>query len=257
MPIRSYESIEVDIDPPLARLRLSRPPLNVLDIPMLAEMGDALERIATSPGLAVVVLSAAGRSFSAGVEVKDHVPGRVPAMLSGFHRVCRRLLSMPPVSVAAVMGHALGGGCELVACCDMVVASEEAVFGHPEIDLGCFPPLGASLYPGLIGARPAAELLLTGKPLDARRAYETGLVTRVVPPDELDGAVEDLVAELRGKSPAVLRLTKQALTVSRRRDIESLDEIEALYRDELVPTADMKEGIAAFLEKRKPSWLGR
>ncbi len=254
----SAPGIGLVFEPPVARLTIRRPPLNVLDIPTLVEMDQALARVEGSPDTAILVLTSEGdRTFSAGVDVKDHLPEKVEAMLASFHGVCRRFLCMEQVSVAAVQGPALGGGCELVACCDLVVAAESATFGQPEIDLGCFPPLAAALYPQLLGVRLATEMILTGAPLDARTAREIGLATRVVPAGELERTVEDLLAALSAKSPAVLRLTKKALAASRRSALDALTEIERIYLQDLVTAEDMHEGIAAFLEKRKPSWKGR
>lgn len=146
---------------------------------------------------------------------------------------------------------------ELAACFDFVIAAEGASFGQPEIELGCFPPLGAALYPSLLGAKRANEIVLLGERLSAAEAKEIGFVHRVVATAELDSAVDALVSKLASKSPAVLRLAKKALQASTARALESLPEIEALYREELAATEDMLEGLEAFLEKRKPVWRGR
>jgi cyclohexa-1,5-dienecarbonyl-CoA hydratase len=146
---------------------------------------------------------------------------------------------------------------ELTACCDFVIAAEGASFGQPEIELGCFPPLGAALYPSLFGARRANEIVLLGERLTAEEAKSIGLVSRVVPKADLDSAVDELVSKLASKSPAVVRLAKKALRASTTRALESLPEVETLYREELAATEDMLEGLEAFLEKRKPVWRGR
>jgi cyclohexa-1,5-dienecarbonyl-CoA hydratase len=178
-------------------------------------------------------------------------------MIDSFHRLCRSLVESDVVTVAAVGGVALGGGMELAACCDFVLAAEGASFGQPEIELGCFPPLGAALYPSLFGARLARQIVLLGERFSAAEAKEIGLVNRVVAKAELDSAVNELVEKLASKSPAVLRLAKRALRVSTERVLESLPEIEAFYREELAATEDMQEGLEAFLQKRKPVWKGR
>ena len=248
----------LDVAPPRATLTLAKPPLHVLDLEGIGAMQRALDSVAARDDIVALVLAAEGeKAFAAGVEVRDHFPDRLDDMLDSFHRLCRSLIEAEVVTVAAVKGAALGGGMELTACCDFVIAAEEASFGQPEIDLGCFPPLGASLYPSLFGARRANEIVLLGEHLTAEEARSIGFVSRVVPKTDLDSAVDELVSKLAGKSPAVLRLAKKALRVSTERALESLPEIESLYREELAATEDMLEGLEAFLEKRKPVWRGR
>jgi cyclohexa-1,5-dienecarbonyl-CoA hydratase len=248
----------LDTAPPVARLTLANPPLHVLDLEGIGAMQRALDSVAARDDIAVLVLAAEGdKAFCAGVEVRDHFPDRLDDMLDSFHHLCRSLIESQPVTVAAVKGAALGGGMELIACCDFAIAAEGASFGQPEIELGCFPPLGACLYPSLFGAGRAKEIVLLGERLTAMEAKTIGLVSRVVPMADLDSAVDELVAKLAGKSMAVLRLAKRALRASTTRALESLPEVETLYREELAATEDMLEGLEAFLEKRKPVWRGR
>ena len=251
-------SCRLDVAPPRATLTLAKPPLHVLDLDEIGAVQRALDSVAARDDVVVVVLAAEGeKAFSAGVEVRDHFPDRLDDMIDSFHRLCRSLIEADAVTVAAVRGAALGGGMELGACCDFVIAAEGASFGQPEIELGCFPPLGAALYPCLFGPKLASAIILLGERLTAEEAKAIGLVNMVVPKAGLDSAVDDLVSRLAGKSPAVLRLAKKALRASTERALESLPEVESLYREELAATEDMLEGLTAFLEKRKPVWRGR
>jgi cyclohexa-1,5-dienecarbonyl-CoA hydratase len=251
-------SHRLDFRPPRATLTLTGSPLHVLGIEALGALERAIGTVAARGDVSVLVLEAEGdKAFSAGVEVRDHFADRLDDMLESFHRVCRSLLELPAVTIAAVRGVALGGGMELAACCDFVIVAEDAAFGQPEIDLGCFPPLAAALYPSLLGAKRANEIVLLGKRLTAEGAKSMGLVSRVVPRIELDSAVGELVSELASKSPAALRIAKRALRTSAAKALEALPEIESLYREELAATEDMREGLEAFLAKRKPHWKGR
>ncbi len=245
---------------PALHLTLTAPPLNILDIEMLREMADALEATARDPEPPhVVVIRGAGeKAFSAGASVPDHVPERVAEMLGAFHRTVRAALAMPSVALAAVRGHCLGGGLELAAACDLVVAADDATFGQPEIDLACFPPVASALFPSLVGAKRAAEIVLTGRRMSAGEARDFGLVNAVVPAARLDEEVARWVETLARKSRAALAIAKRSLRLgAERAPLDALAACERLYLDELVKTDDMNEGIRAFLEKRKPAWRDR
>jgi cyclohexa-1,5-dienecarbonyl-CoA hydratase len=229
---------------------LDRPPLNILDTEVILKIRETLEALASRRDLKVLVLrSAVPGTFSAGVEIRDHTRERVVPMLESFHAVFRALDGLPQVSVATVDGRCLGGGCELAASCDILLATPRSTFGQPEIDLGCFPPVAAALFPQLLG-RGAAEMILLGTPVSAAEAARLGLVTRVV--ETLEGETDLLVSRLAGKSGAVLALARRALRSSARFQ-EALASTERLYV-ELLGTIDMEEGVRAFLEKRKPRW---
>ena len=240
-------------------LWIDAPPLNILDLATIDALGAALGALhAAAPPPLVVIRGAGPKAFSAGVSVHDHVPEKIAAMLAGFHGLIRRLDAYPAVTVAAVDGHCLGGGMELAMVCDLVLASERSRFGQPEIALGCFPPVAAALYPRLLGAPRAHDLLLTGRVLDCAEAERGGLVSRRVPDDRFDTALENLLAELLTKSAPVLALTKKALRAGRERPFAAaLDEAERIYLEELTGLADMREGTQAFLERRPPQWTQR
>jgi cyclohexa-1,5-dienecarbonyl-CoA hydratase len=237
--------IQLDIHGRLARITLAQPPLNVLDLAHLEQLADAVARIGDA-SVAVVAAGPRCRAFSAGNAVQDHVPERAPAMLAAFHRVIAGLLATDAVTVADVRGDAFGGGCELVCACDLAVAHPGARFGQPEIDIGCFPPVAASVLPNRIGWARAVEMIATGRRDDAATALAWGLVNDVGE----DGA-DALVATLLAKSPAVLRTAKAALGAARAGGIRAA---ERAYTDVLLPLPDCTEGVRAFLEKRPPRW---
>jgi enoyl-CoA hydratase/carnithine racemase len=154
-----------------------------------------------------------------------------------------------------VRGPALGGGCELAAFCDFVIADDTATFGQPEIKLGLFPPVTAAAFPTFVGGKKALEMMLTGDTVDAHEAARIGLVSRVVPPATLDSAVDELVGRLASYSGTALRLAKKAYTASIDRPFtEALDRAEEIYLTELMKTRDAQEGLTAFREKRPPRW---
>ncbi|HEV7515741.1 MAG TPA: enoyl-CoA hydratase/isomerase family protein [Thermoanaerobaculia bacterium] len=242
-----------------ATLTLNRPPLNILDLATLARLNEAIAGLAADPDLQVVVLRGAGeRAFSAGVSVQDHTPDKVRAMLDGLHGAIRGLRDLPAVAVAAVQGHCLGGGMELALGCDLVLATDDARFGQPEIELGCYPPAAAALYPSLLGPARTLELLLTGRTFSCEEAERLGLVTWRVEAGGLDLGIARVLADLTAKSAAVTRLTKRAVSAGRDRPLAAaLAETERLYLADLCATADMEEGLTAFLAKRKPVWQHR
>jgi cyclohexa-1,5-dienecarbonyl-CoA hydratase len=250
--------VRVECHDDVTRITLARPPLNILTIPMMETIGAALAEAARRPDLRAVVLAAEGRAFSAGVAIEDHQGERVKPMLVAFHQIFRRLYALDCPTVAAVQGPALGGGAELATFCDVVVASDAATIGQPEIRVGVFPPIAAIHYPKRIGEARARQLLLSGQIVSAREAERIGLVDRAVAAADLEAAVAGVLAGFADKSGAVLRLTKRALRLAHGGGFElALSRLESLYLTELMATADAAEGLRAFLEKRQPVWTDR
>ena len=251
-----YETIRVESrGDSVARLVLARPPLNVLNIAMLKELCDAVDELAARPRLRALVIAAEGRAFSAGVDVEDHVGEKVGPMIAAFHGLFRRLADFEPVTVAEVHGHALGGGCELAAFCDLVLASEEATFGQPEIQLGLFPPVTAAAFPYFVHGKKTLELMLTGERIDAREAQRLGLVNQIWPAEGFADEAASFVERLASRSGVALRLAKKAYYAGVDVDFrEALDRAERIYLRELMASHDALEGIAAFREKREPNW---
>jgi cyclohexa-1,5-dienecarbonyl-CoA hydratase len=237
----------------------SRPPLNVLNLALLRELGSLLESVKKDDAVDFLVLRGEGeRAFSAGVDVGDHTVERVPEMLETVHGVMKTLFSLPQVTVAMIHGACLGGGCELASCCDFLLASEESIFATPEINVGCYPPVALARFASEIGYHRAAEMILTGKRFSAQEAWAMGLVNRVVPRNELERAVESLLDELRQKSGAVLRIAVSGLRqIALHNFSQALKRSEEIYLNELLKTEDVEEGVRAFVEKRKPIWKHR
>jgi cyclohexa-1,5-dienecarbonyl-CoA hydratase len=255
-----YQSIRFGIEDRVGRIRFARPPLNIFNIEMMREICDAINECASQREMVAVVFEAApdSRAFSAGVAVEEHVEETIYQMLDSFHGIFRALEQAGKPTVALVDGAALGGGCELVAYCDIVIATERARFGQPEIKLGVFPPVAAVLLPRIIGNKRARELILTGELIDATEALRLGLVNSVVPHAELEQKALDVLVKLRELSAPALEATKRAIDLARGRSFEdALTRVEDLYLNELMKTEDAREGIKAFMEKRKPSWKNR
>jgi cyclohexa-1,5-dienecarbonyl-CoA hydratase len=253
------DTILLHRDGPAATVTLNRPPLNILDIPTIDRLGETIAGLAADPNLLILIVrGAGGRAFSAGVAVQDHTPDKVVPMLESLHGTIRLLRDLEAVTVAVVQGHCLGGGMELAMSCDLVIATEEARFAQPEIELGCYPPVASALLPSRIGAGLTLDLALTGRTLTCEEAERLGLVTRRVPSGTLDQAVRDFAAQIAAKSAPVVRLAKKAVRAGRDLPFsEALAETERIYKEELLPLEDLAEGAAAFLEKRRPVWRNR
>jgi cyclohexa-1,5-dienecarbonyl-CoA hydratase len=256
----NYQHIKFNIDDRVARITFARPPVNILNIAMMQEINDALIQCAKQRELVALVFDAAPdcRAFSAGVAVEEHVEETIFQMLDSFHAIFRNLELLARPTIAVVDGAALGGGCELVAACDIAIASERARFGQPEIKLGVFPPVAAVLLPLIIGDKRARELILTGELIEAGEAARLGLVNYVLPGNELEQKTSELLTGFRNLSAITLEHAKRAIDLGRGRSLDSvLKEIENMYLHELMKTHDANEGIKAFIEKRKPQWHDR
>lgn len=255
----TYQHIRFIVEDRVARITFARPPLNVFNIEMMREIASAVSESAQRELVAIVFdADKECRSFSAGVAVEEHVQETIFQMLDAFHSIFRLLEQVAKPAIAIVDGAALGGGCELVAACDIVIASDRARFGQPEIKLGVFPPVAAVVLPLVIGERRARELILTGEIIDAVEAGRLGLCNHVVPSAQLEPKLLEVLAKLRELSGTSLQFARQALDLGRGRSIDAaLDEQENIYLHELMKTQDANEGVKAFMEKRKPVWRHR
>ncbi len=240
----------------VARIIINRPPLNILNIDTLEEMNQALAELETDDEVKVVVITGAGdRAFSAGVDVGDHLGEKLPKMVEVFNKLFISLVAVDKPTIAVVNGLALGGGCEVVAGCDMAIASDKAQLGQPEVKLGVYPPPASVLFPRLMGRRKAFELILSGDSISAEEAERIGLVNKVVPADELEKAADEFIKRFTANSGLTLTQARQALY--RNLDLNFYEAMEATGIDAAMVMAgeNSVEGLTAFMEKRKPVWI--
>ena len=250
--------VESNLTAPFARVKLINSPLNVIDLPMMQELQQTLAEIESRVGISVILFEGDARAFSAGVDIKAHLPGQIHEMLTGFHAVIRAIVASRKVTIAVVRGACLGGGAELAAVCDMVYTARDAAWGFPEIKLAFYPPVAAVALATLIGRKRAAELILIGRQFSGDEAAAMGLANRSVAAGELESVVERTLAELRILSPAALALAKKAVySWDAIHFDQGLARAEKIYLEEVISTADAREGIIAFLGKRPPKWTGK
>ena len=255
----AYKNIIVEKQAGIAKLTINRPPVNVMDFETINEISAALEELAKDKESKVLLIRGSGaRAFCAGVEVKDHVGDMVPKMMNGFEIMIRLLRRVSIPTVAVVNGVALGGGCEVVAACDMAIASEKAQFAQPEIKLGGLAPAAAALLPDIVGEKKAFEIIMVGDNISAADAEKIGLVNSVVPDTELDAAADKLAAKFLEKTPIGVRLCKAAFYQA----ANSPDFSESIRKATELgikswETEDAQEGLKAFLEKRTAVWKNK
>jgi cyclohexa-1,5-dienecarbonyl-CoA hydratase len=256
-----YRMIRWDDSGVIAHLTMARPKQNIMNIEMLKEMRRALESLNVRDDVRLVLLDAAPECegyFSVGVEAAGYKADMVFQMMDAFHNVFRAMIEVSKPVLAVVDGLASGGGCELAAFCDLVVASENARFLQPEIKLGVFPPLGAVVYPRVIGPKHAMELLLTGEAINAQQALIMGLVNRVVPRSALKETVDTLAKRIADQSAPVVQMLKRVIFEGTWRPFEeALRLSQDIYLNELFELEDSQEGLRALVEKRKPIWKNK
>jgi len=249
--------VQLNVTDRVARLTLSRPPLNILTISMMKEITAAIQRVGAMPDVCAIVLAASPstRAFSAGTSVEEHRPETAFQMLEAFHSIFRGLETLSRPVIALVAGAALGGGCELAAYADIVIATQSARFGQPEIKLGVFPPVSACILPRIVGEKKARELILTGELMTADEARALGLVNHVVPELELEAKAAEVLGALRQMSVPALELARRAISEAAGRSFEdALKRAEDIYLNRLMMHKDPIEGVQAFMDKRPPVW---
>jgi cyclohexa-1,5-dienecarbonyl-CoA hydratase len=258
---KEFKFIRWDAEGMVAHLTLNRPKQNIMNMEMLREIAAAIEGLSTREDVKMILLDAAPECkgfFSMGVGAEGYFAQMVFQMMDAFHNVFRAMIEISKPVLAVVDGVASGAGAELAAFCDLVVATENAQFRQPEIKLGVFPPLGAVVYPRIIGPHRAMELLLTGDSIDAVEAMRMGLVNRLVPQAQLQETVDNLVERLSEQSGPVLRLLKRVVFEGTWHPFDqALKRSQDLYLRDLFELKDSQEGLRALIEKRKPVWKNK
>jgi len=256
--LENLQYIKVRLDGGVARMTLNRPEHNLLNEPMLREMSDAIDLIGQKEEIKLIVLDSACKVFCGGIEVGEYTSQRVFQMLDAFHSAFSGILEIAKPVVCVVNGPAIGGGAELAAFGDMVIATPKARFAQPEISIGVFPPLASTVLPYLVGPKKALELVLTGEPVTAERALEMGLINRLVPEADLEKVVNELIARITSHSGPVLTMAKKAILSGMGLSLkDGLKQSMNIFLNELYRLEDSQEGLHALVEKRKPNWKNR
>jgi enoyl-CoA hydratase len=259
----NYQHIRYQVDEGIARITFDRPKaMNALNGELLAEFADALTHIDADEDIRVLILTGAGqKAFVAGADITElatYDPLQAKSFSATGHRVIGTLQQLSIPVIAAVNGYALGGGCELALACDFIYASENAMFGLPEINLGIIPGFGGTQrLPRQVGTNRAKEMIFTGKMITAAEAENIGLVNRVLPPEALLEETRKTAAIMAAKGRASLRAAKQAVNRGSEIDLDSGCAMEIDAFALCFGSQDAQEGTTAFLEKRKPDFKGR
>ena len=259
----TYEMLQVERDGAIAVVTITRPKvLNALNAATIAELKQAFDALAADEAVRAIVLTGAGeKSFVAGADINElavQTPVQGKEHAAAGQRVFDRIETLGKPVIAAINGFALGGGCELAMACTLRIAADTARLGQPEINLGLLPGYGGSQrLPRLVGRGLALELLLTGDMISAARAFEIGLVNRVVPAADLLAEARKLAAALAGKAPVAVRYILEAVQHGAEMPLADAQHLETTLFGLVASTADMREGTRAFLEKRPAAWKGR
>ncbi len=256
----AYEYIKVEPDPPIATITLDRPKvLNALSPAVIAEVGQALSELDADDAVRAVVITGGPKVFAAGADIGDMAERSAAEQLNRDQTGAWSPISgFKKPLIAAVNGYCLGGGCELALMCDVIIAGDSARFGQPEINLGIIPGAGGTQrWPRTAGKFAAMEVMLTGGMISARRAYELGLANKVVPAEMSVAVAQRMARQLAEKPPVAVRLAKESVQKAFETSLAEGLEAERRSFYFLFSTDDQKEGMRAFLEKRKGVFKGR
>jgi cyclohexa-1,5-dienecarbonyl-CoA hydratase len=256
--MNSSDRVIVEIQGSLAHVTFTHPPLNVFDFQMMDQLTEALKQLEQHPEVSTVILSGGSRAFSAGVDVAVHTPENIATMFAKFHGLILAVTRLPKITIAQVHGACLGGGAELAMVCDLCFTASNAKWGFPEITLGCYPPVACTALAALVGEKRAADLIFTGRTFSGVEAAAWGLALSAHSEEEVAHAIQERIDHLSKLSPAALAHAKKAFYAWDSIHLDKgLARAEKIYTEELMQTDDAKEGIQAWLEKRKPVWKGK
>jgi cyclohexa-1,5-dienecarbonyl-CoA hydratase len=253
-----FEFVKLAIDGGVARITLNRPEHNLLNEVMLREISDAITTAGERDDVKLLVLDSACKVFCGGIDIGEYTSTRVFQMLDAFHSAFAGMLDVGKPVVCVINGPAIGGGAELAAFGDLVIASPKARFAQPEITIGVFPPLASTILPFLVGPKTALELVLTGEAVTAERALELGLINRLVPEAQLEQTVKELVSRITAHSGPVLTMAKKAILGGMGLSLrDGMKNSMNIFLNELYKLEDSQEGLRALVEKRKPNWKNK
>jgi cyclohexa-1,5-dienecarbonyl-CoA hydratase len=253
-----FKFVRYRVEGAVARMTLDRPEHNLLNERMLQELAYGIETLHEKDEVKLIVIDSACKVFCGGIDIGEYTTERVFQMLDAFHHVFSAMLEVGKPVMVVVNGPAIGGGSELAAFGDLVVATPKARFAQPEIKIGVFPPLASTIFPYIVGPKLALELVLTGQAISAERAKDLGLVNQLVPEEQLERTVNDLIAQITAQSGAVLAMAKKAILGGMGLSLrDGLRNSMNIFLNELYRLEDAQEGLRALVEKRKPQWKNR
>jgi cyclohexa-1,5-dienecarbonyl-CoA hydratase len=253
-----FQFVKFRVDGEVAHLRLDRPEQNLLNERMLMEIAAGINSVSEKASVKLILLDSAGKAFSGGIELGEYTQRRVFQLLDAFHNAFSAMMDTSKPVLVVVNGPAYGGGAELAALGDLVIATPNAKFAQPEIKLGAFPPLAAAVLPYILGPKRALELVLTGEAMTAERAREVGLVNWLVPEAELVGKVDEVIRRVTAQSGPVLTMAKKAILGSLGLPLrDCVRNSMKVFLNELADLEDSQEGLRALVEKRAPKWKNR
>lgn len=253
-----FQFVKVNVDGEVARLTLDRPDHNLLNERMLTELAAGINTLGERSTIKLIILDSAGKAFCGGIELGEYTQRRVFQLLDAFHGAFSAMLDTSKPVLVVVNGAAFGGGAELAALGDLVIATPKARFAQPEIRLGVFPPLAAAILPYILGPKQALELVLTGEAMSAERARELGLVNWLVSEEELSQKIAEVAARVTAQSGPVLTMAKKAILGSLGLPLrDGVRNSMKVFLNELADLEDSQEGLRALVEKRPPKWKNR